>query len=241
MPLTCPNCQRELRDGMNFCPGCGLPLHEATGQGPTSGREGSMHFPGPALGPYPMPYMPGSYPYATPMSSRRAAGVAGGVLMIITASFVFLGGLVYIIESWWSDAWLFMASLSMLSFALAIVGAIGAFRRTWRLLALISCILMVVTAILSLFDLSGLAFITLTLASISTVLIAVSWPQFKEHLTVPGAYMPWYPGPMAGMVPPWGPPPAWGGSPPPAWDGAPPPASGGDPGLPSDEGDPWGR
>ncbi|MCK5252147.1 MAG: zinc-ribbon domain-containing protein, partial [Thermoplasmata archaeon] len=25
LETSCPNCQRQLRPGMNFCPGCGSP------------------------------------------------------------------------------------------------------------------------------------------------------------------------------------------------------------------------
>jgi hypothetical protein len=175
--------------------------------------------------------------YAQPTSGKRAMGVASGILMIIAASFIFLEGLIFAVDGWWwADYWVYLGVLCFVAFALGIVGAVGVFRRTWRYLDLVSAVLLVVTGIVTIFDMTWFALIILILAIVALILMATGWGQFDEPRAMP---YPMYPMGMQpgmpmhpqGMPPPGGapggqpmpPPPGGGPMGPPMGAGAPPP------------------
>ena len=238
METSCPNCQRQLRPGMNFCPGCGSPTGASigTGQGrgqvPVSGSEGTLHFHAPTQGPYPMPYFPAPAMYPPPMSGKRAGAIASAVIMIISAVFVLIVGIYYTIEGlWWDDFWVVLGIICFITFSMAIVGTIAVVRRAWRLTPLLADTMLIACGAFSIFDLGVLGPIILILAIIALILLVVSWGQFNEPraMQYPLPYMsppPGTPMPVAGMGMGMTPPPAVGAPPPgpmsPTW-GAPPP------------------
>lgn len=243
MEPACPNCQRQLRPGMNFCPGCGTPVGGGPGPGPSrgpgtgampvSGRDGTIHFHVPTQGPYPMPYFGGPMMYPPPMSSKRAGAIASAVIMLISAIFVMIAGIFYTVEGlWWEDFWVALGVFCFFSFSMAVVATIAIARRTWRLAPLVADGLLISCGAFSMVDLDVLGIIIMVLAILALILIAVSFGQFNEGLGYqypqpymmppPGAGMP---GPQMGM-----PPPAGMGAPPPVRypppsGGAPPPTA----------------
>ena len=183
MDQACPRCQRMNRHGMNFCPGCGLALQEGGGPTASSGNEGALRFSVPQQQAYPMPYypMPGMYPM--PNTALRTQAVSGGIIMMIAASFALIGGVVYLLDSWWwSDFWTILATMCFVSFGYGLFGGLGLFQRRWRIHSLLSCILLIVVGFLTLPDLTVLSIIILVLAIISVILVAVSWRQKEELL-----------------------------------------------------------
>lgn len=239
METACPSCQRALRPGMNFCPGCGLPLGGQSGaarvpgpqQAPASGRDGSIHFHVPAQGPYPMPYFGGPVMYAPPMTGKRAAAIASAVLMLISAAFVLIAGIFYTVEGlWWEDFWVALGAFCFIAFSMAVVATVAIARRTWRFAPLVANGMLITCGAFSMVDLDFLGVIILVLAVIALILIATSWGQFDERrgYQYPQPYTMAPPemgvsGPSTGMPPMEGmgaPPPTYMGQPP---SGAPPP------------------
>jgi hypothetical protein len=225
---------------MRFCPGCGLALQEGDGPGSAAGREGAIRFSVPQQQMYPMPYppMPGMYPMSP--SGRRSQAIAAGVIMLITAGFLFIGGIYYMLDAWWfTDFWAFMAVLCFASFAYCLVGALGLFRARWRVHSLLSCILMAFVGFLTILDLEFLSIIIIVMSIVSISLVAMSWRQMEEmrmmsalQASMMQQQMP--PGMFPGFPPPAAPPasPPVGSQPPPRvsalWDfdeGAVPPPS----------------
>ena len=235
---SCPNCQRQLRPGMNFCPGCGSTVGasgqpgQGPGQVPVSGHQGTLHFHAPTQGPYPMPYFPAPAMYPPPMSSKRAGALASAVIMLISAVFVLIAGIYYTIEGlWWEDFWVALGIICFITFSTAIVGTIAIVRRAWRLIPLLADTMLIACGAFSIFDLDVLGLIILILAIIALILLVVSWGQFNEPraMQYPMPYMlppPGTPMPMAGMGMGMTPPPALGVPPPGPMaptGGAPPP------------------
>ncbi|UCC93402.1 MAG: zinc-ribbon domain-containing protein [Thermoplasmata archaeon] len=243
---VCPNCSRQLRPGMNFCPGCGTPTGAPTGSGgatgpvptpgqapanaPVSGRNGTLHFHAPTQGPYPMPYFPAPAMVAAPMTSKRAGAIASAVLMLIASVFVLIAGIFYTVEGlWWEDFWVALGAICFVTFALTIVATIAIVRRSWRFVPLLANGLLIGCGTFALFDLDFLGVIIIILSIISMILLLVSWGQFHElsSYQYPMPYMMPPPGtPMGGGGMGMTPPPGMGG---PAPMGAPPPGMGAPP------------
>jgi hypothetical protein len=213
---------------MRFCPGCGLSLQEGGGPKVGSASEGALRFTVPQQQVYPMPYhpMPGMYP--VPSTGKRSQAIAGGIILIIAACFAFIGGIYYLVDSWWwTDFWAALAALCFAAFTYALFGAVGLFQRRWRLHSLLSCILLIFTGFLTMLDLEILSVIIIVLASISVSMVAMSWRQVEEMQAVSAMYasmMQQMPTgmpmgmPPQGATPPYAPP---TGAPPPAMSGMP--------------------
>ncbi len=234
MERTCPSCARQLREGMNFCPGCGRSITGEPRPEVRSGSEGALHFSAPAQPVYPMPYFPGPGMYPPMVSGKRTSAIAAGIIMIIAGSLALICGLIYTLDDWWFwDAWYILAALCYLSFGLSLVGAMGLFRRTWRMAALLACVIIILTGGITIPDFTILSVIILVLGIVSIVLVATSWGQFSEPRMGGYPYHQMMPPMGAGMAPPPGVPPTpfQGGAPPPrmvtpseSYDqGAPPP------------------
>ena len=198
MESACPNCGRQLMDGMNFCPGCGIPRQGAAAPPMAAAPAG----PYPPV--YPMPNMPPPIMYPSPITAMRATAIAGGVVMLVTGGLCLIVALIFLLDSWWfSDMWLPLGILNMVAFSLSIVGAIGVFRGSWHVVIVVSMISILVVSIASLYDMEAFGVLVLVLAIVTVVLVAVSWSDTR------GGRMPFYP-PFP-MMPPMG-----AGAPPPA-------------------------
>lgn len=232
MQGTCGRCGRPLREGMNFCPGCGLPLGSAGPTVPSSGREGTLHFAAPGHPPYPMPAFYPPPMYMGSVTGRRAGAVGGAIVLLVAGILTFIGGLYYIFEAWWWwDFWLLIGVLCFIAFAFSVLALISVVRRTWRFLVPVACALLIASGILTLVDLWGLSFLILILSILGTVLLGVSWGQFRElpgamaygqypmmapmMVGAPPPMMAPMPSPQQGRVSLPGAPPAQAGAPPP--------------------------
>jgi hypothetical protein len=196
---VCDNCGRQLREGMSFCPGCGVPIGKPGG--PPMGHEpvappaagNPMGGPYPAMYPMPYapsPYMPGPMMYPPPISAKRAAAIGGGVIMIVSGGLSLIASLIFLIDSWWvTDLWLPLGILNIVAFTLSIVGAIGIFRRSWHVVIVVSMIVILVVSIASVYDLTFFAIIIMILAIVTVVLVAVSWSDTRAGPMV--AYQPY--------------------------------------------------
>lgn len=204
MDVVCRNCGRALREGMKFCPSCGLPVGESGPPAPVGGREGTLRFSAPGQPPYPMPAFYPPPMYMGQLTGRRVGAVAGAVILLVSGLFAFLAGLIYIFESWFQWVyWLVMGLLCFLGFAFSILALIAVVRRTWRFLVPIACVLLVLSGVLSLVDFLGFAFLILVTAIVGTVLVGASWGQFHEPrgMVMYGQY-PMAPPSFMGMPPP---------------------------------------
>ena len=174
MAGACPNCGRQLREGMNFCPGCGMSQQGAATppMAPTTA--------GPYPPVYPMPYMPPPFMYPPTMTGRRATDIAGGIVMLVTGCLCLISALIFFFDSWWfSDLWLPLGILNVVAFALSIVGAIGVFRRSWHVVIVVAMIVLLVVSLASLYDMGYFGVLILALAIVTVVLLAVSWSDTR--------------------------------------------------------------
>jgi len=157
-----------------------------------------------------MPYFPGPAMYPAPMSSKRAGAIASAVMMIISAVFTLIAGIIYTVEGlWWEDFWVALGVFCFVSFSMAIVGTIAIVRRQWRFAPLVASGLLIACGSFSMIDLGFWGLIILVLAVIALVLLAASWGQFNERSAYqyPMPYMMPPPGagvPMGGMGGPVG-------------------------------------
>lgn len=225
---TCPGCHRALRPGMNYCPGCGRQLREGAPRvhDPpyTSTVQGAMRFAAPVQAqapPFMAPY--GMYPPLA--SAKRSGAIASAVFSLISASFSFIGGLVYLFQGlWFEDLWVLMAALCFIAFALAILGTIAIARRTWRFVALLSDLALVGVGVFIFIDMDFVGIVVLSMALVAITLLMTSWGQFAEELPW-GQPLP-YPRPHTGSA--WQLSPSMGARPPHPGDppmGAPPPST----------------
>jgi len=193
---------------MIFCPFCGLRV----GEGPVAPSQVQMGGPQPAPYPYgawpyplqmpPMafpgyPY-PYTYPYMRPPTNqRRALAIAGGILLIIGGSFALFIGIVFAFETGWIDYAGWISFMNITAFCLSIVGAVAAFKRFWRLMALIGPAFLVAASIVSFADTGFFAVLVMVLGVLSLVFMAVGynemtpapWPGWSQGL--PGmSYVP---------------------------------------------------
>ncbi len=201
---TCPGCGRELGRGMNFCPGCGRQLTEAAPWVKEAPRpsiaQGALHFTAPAHAQSP-PFMPPYVMYPPQLSSRRAGAIASAVFSLVSASFAFIGGLIYILQGLGSEnLWVLMGALCFLAFALAILGTIGIARRTWRFVSLLADLALLGLGLFVFLDQIFVGIVVLAMALVAIILLLASWGQFGE-LHPWGPPFP-YPGPPGGAWPP---------------------------------------
>jgi len=201
-----------MGEGMVFCPFCGLRVGEgpvAPSQVQMGGMGGPPAAPSPyGSWPYPLQQMPPApfpgyqYPYAypymrPPINPRRALAIAGGILLIIGGSFALFIGIVFAFETDWLDSAAFLSIINITAFCLSIVGAIAAFKRFWRLMALIGPAVLIVAGIVALADTDFFALLLLVLGIVSLVFMGVGynemtpvpWPGWSQG--APGmSYIP---------------------------------------------------
>ena len=213
-----------MGQGMVFCPFCGLRV----GEGPVAPSQVQMGGPQPPPSPYgswpyplqQMPQMPFPayqypypYPYARPpVTQRRALAIAGGILLIIGGSFALFIGIVFAFETGWNDSAGWISIINITAFSLSIVGAIAAFKRFWRVMALIGPAFLVAAGIVALLDTMFFTIILLVLGILSLVFMAIGynemaqvpWPGWSQG--APGA--PYAPQGVAPQLHP-----LWGGGP----------------------------
>jgi len=195
---------------MVFCPFCGLRV----GEGPVAPSQVQMGGPQPAPAPYgswpyPLPQMPQTpfpgfqYPYAypymrPPLNQRRALAIAGGILLIIGGSFALFVGIVFAFQVSFLDSAGIISIMNITAFCLSIVGAVAAFRRFWRLMALIGPAFLVAAAVVALIDLGLFAVLLLVLGILSLVMMAVGYNEMA-----PAPWPGWSQGtPGMGYIPP---------------------------------------
>ena len=213
-----------MGQGMVFCPFCGLRV----GEGPVAPSQVQMGGPQPSPSPYgswpyplqqmpqmPFPSYPYPYPYPymrPPMTQRRALAIAGGILLIIGGSFALFIGIVFAFETGWNDSAGWISIINITAFSLSIVGAIAAFKRFWRVMALIGPAFLVAAGIVALLDTMFFTIILLVLGILSLVFMAIGynemtqvpWPGWSQ--AAPGA--PYAPQGVAPQLHP-----LWGGGP----------------------------
>ncbi|MHC4779939.1 MAG: hypothetical protein ACYTFG_15310, partial [Planctomycetota bacterium] len=131
------------------------------------------------------------------MSSKRGGAIASAIMMIISAVFVLIAGIIYTIEGlWWEDFWVALGVFCFVSFSMAIVGTIAIVRRAWRFAPLVADGMLIASGSIAIFDLGFLGIIVLVLGIIALVLLVVSWGNFNERSA--------YQYPMPYMMPPPG-------------------------------------
>jgi len=179
-----------------FCPFCGMRV----GEGPVAPTQVQMGGPVPASSPSPygswpyplqqmpqMPYpgypYPFAYPYMRPpMNQRRALAITGGILLVIGGSFALFIGIVFALETGWLDAAGWISLINITAFCLSIVGAVAAFKRFWRLMALIGPASLMAAGIIALAEIGVFALIPLVLGILSLTFMAVG---YNEMTSVP--------------------------------------------------------
>jgi len=112
---------------MSFCPSCGteVGLEDISTSGPTSHLPayppGPMPYPSQPYSAYPYPY-PYPYAYRPPITAKRAATIAAGIIILIDGGLAFLLGFVMLFE--FEQA---VAVSLFIGFGLSIVASVSAF------------------------------------------------------------------------------------------------------------------
>jgi len=200
---SCPMCARQLASDMRYCPYCGIRV----GEGGASPGTLQMTPPSPYGGmPYPMAF-PGAYPYPMmypppyrPVTQKRVFGITGGILLIVGGSLQLIPALVLIL-GWWSDDLLVMTIglVDIMAFALSIAGAVAAFKRAWRVLALIGPAFLLGASVVTALEIPEFMLMVMPLAILSLIFMALGFGDMRQE-GWPGYGVP-MPG---GVVPPFG-------------------------------------
>jgi len=143
--------------------------------------------------------------YPPMVSGKRSGAVAAGILMIIAGSLALICGLIYPLDDWWYwDAWFVLAAMCFVSFGLSLVGAMGLFRRRWRMAVVMACVTLILVGGFTLPDFTILSVIILVLGIVSIVLVGTSWTEFHEPMMAGYPYPQMMPPMGAGRMPPPG-------------------------------------
>ena len=86
-------------------------------------------------------------------------------------------GIVFAFETDWNDSAGWISIMNITAFCLSIVGAIAAFRRFWRLMALVGPAFLVAASIVSLIDIGLFAVLLLVLGILSLVFMAIGYNE----------------------------------------------------------------
>jgi len=182
---SCPMCARQLASDMRYCPYCGIRV----GEGGASPGTLQMTPPSPYGGmPYPMAF-PGAYPYPMmypppyrPITQKRVFGITGGILLIVGGSLNLIPAIVFLF-GWWDDDLLVMTIglLDMMAFGLAVAGAVAAFKRTWRVLALIGSAFLLGASIVTAIVMPEFTLIILPLAILSLIFMGLGYGDMRQE------------------------------------------------------------
>ena len=143
---SCPRCRSALEEGASFCHSCGLDLHAATGPMSAASPSPAPYQPGFAT--LPMMPAPGTEVPATPLDHERALASIASIVILFTASIVFIFGLIYLSDraiGWeetfdggrWDDRqviyweWVMAGVLFIASFGAGIAGGIATAKVKW--------------------------------------------------------------------------------------------------------------
>jgi hypothetical protein len=135
MPTWCPSCGELVEVDMRYCPNCGKEVGftavgrpaaafqvptQPTAMPPYASPFPAGPYPGGAYPPFPFPL---PYFYRPPMTAKRGATIAGGIIMLIDGILAFFLALIMLFTfELWPSVLLFAG------FTLALVGAVAAFQ-----------------------------------------------------------------------------------------------------------------
>ncbi len=187
MPTWCPSCGELVEVDMRYCPKCGKEAGFTAVGNPAASYQAPTHAaampayaaPYPA-GPYPAAPYPYPYFYKPPLTAKRSATIAGGILMMIDGILAFLLAFVMLFgfESW-------LAILLFAAFTLTIVGAVAAFQCSAIQMAIVGP-LVLIGAGLSVMTIDEflviIGIIGITLGSISLGLVVYGWSDMKMRM-----------------------------------------------------------
>ena len=182
-------CARELASDMRYCPYCGIRV----GEGGAPPGTLQMAPPSPyGQSPYPMPY-PGAYPYPMmyppyyrPITQKRVFGITGGVLLIVAGAIMLIPGFVLLFDWWDPDLITTTAGLvDVIAFALAIAGAVAAFKRSWRVLAPVGAAFLIGACIVTAIEMPEFMIIVAPIGVISLVFMGLGYGEMT-HEAWPG-------------------------------------------------------
>ena len=179
MPNFCSSCGSPLEADMSFCPNCGT---EVGLEGPDMPVQ-TGHLPAypPAPMPYPPPYSaypyPYQYAYRPPITAKRAATIAAGIIVLIDGALAFLLGIILLFG--FTSA---IAVSLFIAFGLSIAASVSAFTCSNIWLAVVGPIVLLGAALLVLtvdefmvvFGMIGGA-----MAAISLGLVIYGWSDTK--------------------------------------------------------------
>ena len=220
----CKNCGTTLEAGAAFCYHCGLNMAHPMPPSFKGGHPGLLTMapgpmaPGPMapgpMAPGPMapgPMAPMGMPFGPPIeppmravSHHKAVAVIAGIILIFTASILFIVGLIYVLDDGWSYTdtyddegryiertvfqWDFvlMGVFEFVAFTMGLIGGIYSIKTKRWTLALAGSILVVIGAILELVNQSfdGLPFL-FVMGLLSTVMILHAKPAFETPQGAP--------------------------------------------------------
>lgn len=181
MPNFCSACGSPLESDMSYCPDCGIGVDlEDPGMPVPTGQ-----FPAypPAPMPYPQPYSaypnpyPYQYAYRPPVTSKRAATIAAGIIVLIDGCLAFLLGFVMLID--------FEVAISIslfIGFGMAIAASVSAFTCSNIWLALVGPIVLLGAALAVMTVDPFLVIIGMiggTMAAVSLGLVIYGWSDTK--------------------------------------------------------------
>ncbi len=123
--------------------------------------------------PYPPPYS--RWPFR-PVTLGRGLGIAGGIMLLIGGGLIMVAAFIYLM--WWFRG-AFLGMLDVAAFILCVAGAISAFRRWHRPLALFAPGFLIFASIMSMGLLEELGLICLPFACISLALMLMGFSEMR--------------------------------------------------------------
>ncbi len=179
MPNFCSACGSPLESDMSYCPDCGIGVDlEDPGMPVPTGQLPAYP---PASMPYPQPYSaypyPYQYAYRPPITAKRAATIAAGIIVLLDGCLAFLLAFVMMFE----DEPAIAVSL-FIGFGLSIAASVSAFTCSNIWLAVVGPIVLLSTAVAAM-TLDEVFFVTGmiggAMAAVSLGLVIYGWSDTK--------------------------------------------------------------
>ena len=167
---------------MSYCPNCGTGIDEESRRVPMQTGYSPAYSPAPMPYPQPYPAYPYPYPYAyrLPVTAKRAATIAAGILVLIDGCLAFLLGLV-LVFSWDSG----IAMVLFIGFGLSIAASVSAFTCSNIRLTLVGPVVLVGAALLIMTIDNDIVFIGViggAFAGVSLGLVIYGWSDTKMRM-----------------------------------------------------------
>ncbi len=180
MPNFCSSCGSPLETDMSYCPSCGTGIGIENPSAPVqAGYPTASYSPAPMPYQQPYPAYPYPYPYAyrPPVTAKRAATIAAGILVLIDGCLALLLGLVLLFGF---DSGI--AVVLIIGFGLSIAASVSAFTCSNLWLTIVGPIVLIGGALAVMtvdVDAVFIGMIGAAFAGVSLGLVLFGWSDMK--------------------------------------------------------------